>query len=188
MKRISDEKIKAIATEYLTNGMIKTKALKKVGYSKNYAEHGGLKLFDNDRLKKEMNRIQSKIELKTEITVVSIQQDLIRLREVAEKDGNINAAVRCTELLGKTIGGFQAEKQPIENLVCKAMDARKAEELNKAINAYYANKYLAVESTEIKQDISVFPISSLPDCNNLTPENEPVDLASPVQQNAQSIP
>ena len=54
MNRISDEKIKAIAAEYLVNGMVKTKALITVGYSKNYAEHGGLKFFDNDRLKDEI--------------------------------------------------------------------------------------------------------------------------------------
>jgi len=194
MNRIPDEKIKAIASEYLTNGMIKSKALQTVGYSKNYAEHGGLKLFDNDRLKEEIARQQAKIEKISEISVISEQQKLLEIAEAAFKDKRYAAAVSAHCAIIKTIGGFQAEKQPVENLAGKVLDAKKAEDMRKIADMYYASKYLApqavkeVESTEIKPDISNFPISSLPDSNNLTPDSKPVDLAPPVQQNAQFIP
>jgi len=194
MNRIPDEKIKAIASEYLTNGMIKSKALQTVGYSKNYAEHGGLKLFDNDRLKEEIARQQAKIEKISEISVISEQQKLLEIAEAAFKDKRYAAAVSAHCAIIKTIGGFQAEKQPEENLAGKVLDAKKAEDMRKIADMYYASKYLApqavkeVESTEIKSDISNFPMSSQPDCNNLTPDNKPVDLAPPVQQNTQFIP
>jgi phage terminase small subunit len=93
MNRIPDEKIKAIASEYLTNGMIKSKALQTVGYSKNYAEHGGLKLFDNDRLKNEITRQQAKIEKISEISVISEQQKLLEIAE--DVQGRTNCKPPC---------------------------------------------------------------------------------------------
>ena len=158
MNRISDEKIKAIAAEYLTNGMVKTKALITVGYSKNYAEHGGLKLFDNDRLKDEIAHQQAEIVEKTNITVGILQKKLMDLVEECIRLGKYSVAKSCIDSLLKTIGGFQAEKQPVENLTYKALDAKKAEELRHIAELYYAKKYLAeeavrqIESTEIKPD------------------------------------
>ena len=47
----NQETVDAIAQEYCTNGLIKSKALKAVGYTNRYAETRGLKLYDNVRVK-----------------------------------------------------------------------------------------------------------------------------------------
>jgi hypothetical protein len=151
MNRISDEKIKAIAAEYLTNGMVKTKALITVGYSKNYADHGGLKLFDNDRLKDEIAHQQAKIAAKTGITVAYCQNLLLQLADKAKAKGHYGVARSCISDLIKTIGGFQADRQPAVNLARKALNAKTAEELRRFADSFYAHKYLAVKQVESKE-------------------------------------
>jgi len=192
MNRISDEKIKAIAAEYLTNGMLKTEALQAVGYTKNYAQHGGLKLFDNDRLKDEITRLQAKTELKNDITIEQLQRELLDVASKAQAEGKYSAAVAAYSALLKSVGGFVADRQPPENLADKMLDAKKAEDMRKIAEIYYARKYLAtqavkqIESMEIKSDISNSRLPALPGDND-SPQNGKLSV-SPIQQNVQSPP
>ena len=51
MPSIRDQStVEAIAREFCSNGRDKGSSLRDVGYSRNYSEHSGLKLFDNVRL------------------------------------------------------------------------------------------------------------------------------------------
>jgi phage terminase small subunit len=143
MNRISDEKIKALAAEYLTNGMIKTKALITVGYTKNYAEHGGLKLFDNDRLKAEIARQQAKTELKNDITIEQLQRELLDVARDAYADKRYSAAAAAYSTLLKSAGGLVADRTPPENLAGKMLDAKRTEDLRAIAEMYYSQKYLA---------------------------------------------
>jgi phage terminase small subunit len=152
MNRISDEKIKAIATEYLTNGMIKTKALISVGYSKNYAEHGGLKLFDNDRLKDEIAHQQAKIELKNDITVASLQNRLMLLAEEAEKAGKLSVAKSCIDSLLKTIGGFQADSPTDKEIELRQIDNETRREIAKVLDKHINSKYLAARPDVVEAE------------------------------------
>ena len=66
--RLSDERVNAIASNYCTNDNKKVKALLSCGYSVNYANNSGLKLFDNERVKAAIKLIEDKTSEKTEIT------------------------------------------------------------------------------------------------------------------------
>jgi hypothetical protein len=106
MNRLSPEKAKAIAAEYLTNGLNKVDALKSLGYKPLYAERGGLRLFDNVCVKAEIARMQALTAIKSGITAEKIQLGLEALRLKAEAKGDLSTAARCYELLGKSIAMF----------------------------------------------------------------------------------
>lgn len=155
MNRISDEKIKAIAAEYLVNGMVKTKALITVGYSKNYAEHGGLKLFDNDRLKDEIAHQQAIIAEKTNITVGNLQNRLMLLAEKAEAQKKLGVAKSCIDSLLKTIGGFQTDQINPANKQQRELPGPLKRRIEADIKDYYSTKYLAegdVTVIDVKPD------------------------------------
>ena len=88
---------------------------------------------------------QAKIGLKNEITVANQQLELIKDRETARAAGKSQAAIRCTELLLKTIGGLQSDRIPEANLEAKRLDTKRAEELRLALIEHNKRKYLAVE-------------------------------------------
>lgn len=116
-KRLTDERIQAIAQNYCTNGYIKSKALLDAGYSESYSEHNGLKLFDNDRVKAEIAKIMAETAKNTQITVEYIQSEHQRLALLAEAKGDLPTATRNKELTGKTIAAYIDRSQtdkPIE--------------------------------------------------------------------------
>ena len=108
--RLSEEKANAIASEYLTNGFKKVKALLAIGYSKTYANNIGLKLFDNDRVKQAIDRINASVKANTSVTVQSIIKELDDLHVKADAKKDYSTVARCIELKGKTIAAF-ADKQ-----------------------------------------------------------------------------
>jgi hypothetical protein len=137
MNRIPDEKITAISKEYLANGMVKSKALQTVGYTKNYAEHGGLKLFDNVRVKAAIEQATSDLSRKNEISLVHEQLALERIADKSEAIGNYPAAISARATLLKTIpGAFKGEKQDNTQIMCKAFDAHKLEQARIAAQLY----------------------------------------------------
>jgi hypothetical protein len=101
MGKLTDDRLKALAAEYLTNGLQKVKALISVGYSTNYAEHSGLKLFDNVRFKAILAQLQAKIDIKTDYTVEFVRQEMVNLLNAAKTKDDLTNVKGALELLGK---------------------------------------------------------------------------------------
>lgn len=104
--KLTEERVQALAKHYCTNGYIKSVALQSVGYSKNYSQHNGLKLFDKDRVKQAMAKEMQELAEKTAITIKLQQQRHARLARLAEEKGDLATATRNEELIGKTIGAY----------------------------------------------------------------------------------
>lgn len=101
MAKANEDKLKATAAEYLTNGFQKVKALQAAGYSTNYSEHTGLKLFDNDRLKVIIAQMQAKTRLNSEITAEYV---LNGIKAIADNnETSAQEKLRAFELLGKKL-------------------------------------------------------------------------------------
>ena len=96
MNRLSEEKAQAIAVEYSTNGFKKVAALLTIGYSKNYANHVGLKLFDNDKVKGALDKIKNAVIAKTGFTIEQAQQMYVEDRAFARKCRQAGAATSAT--------------------------------------------------------------------------------------------
>jgi len=96
MNRLSEEKAQLIATEYATNGFKKVMALLSVGYSHNYANHVGLKLFDNDKVKTALARIKAMTVSKTGFTLADAQRMYEEDRDFARSCRQSGAAVTAT--------------------------------------------------------------------------------------------
>ncbi len=146
MTQISDEKIKAIASEYLTNGMVKTKALQSIGYTKNYAEHGGLKLFDNVRLKEEIARQQA---LLSEKSMISLIRSQLQLQAIADENQHTHpaAAFSAIATLLKTIpNAFKAEQPNPDNLRAKSLSIQSIAEIRKLAELQHKLQGRPVES------------------------------------------
>ena len=94
--RLSEEKAQLIATEYATNGFKKVMALLSVGYSHNYANHVGLKLFDNDKVKTALARIKAMTVSKTGFTLADAQRMYEEDRDFARSCRQSGAAVTAT--------------------------------------------------------------------------------------------
>lgn len=95
--RLSNEKATAIAAEYCTNGFQKVVALLSIGYAKSYANSKtGLKIYDNDKVKLAISRIQATQIAKTGFTIDQAQQMYKEDREFARKCRQPGAAVSAT--------------------------------------------------------------------------------------------
>ena len=102
--RLSDEKATAIAEEYCTNDFKKVMALLSVGYSKNYANNVGLKLFDNNRVKLAIKRIQAVQAVKTGMTIERVQKMYESDRRFAKKCNQAGARVSATTGIARLFG------------------------------------------------------------------------------------
>lgn len=132
MRDCSKERSTKIAAEYLTNGFNKVNALISAGYAVNYAKNKGLRLFDKDSVKDEIARLQAKTELKTDITVESIQKELEELRQKAAEKGDLSTAARCIELKGKTIAAFTDNLNSSQTIATKEITEDEREILEEA--------------------------------------------------------
>lgn len=96
-KKLTDERIDIIATAFVTNGYIKSKALQAAEYSKSYSEHNGLKLFDNDRVIAAVVAKQAEIQAQTAYNREEAEKhyEQIRVLALITKDlGAANTAIR----------------------------------------------------------------------------------------------
>ena len=91
--RLTDERVNAIAQAYFECDMVKSKALQTVGYSKNYAEHTGLKLFDNDRVKAVISKMQAEMKARFNGSVEQSVKDYEAARQLAMRINQPAAAV-----------------------------------------------------------------------------------------------
>ncbi|KKN16745.1 hypothetical protein LCGC14_0972820 [marine sediment metagenome] len=92
----NQETVDAIAQEYCTNGLIKSKALKAVGYTNRYAETRGLKLYDNVRVKAAIAKVLAKLAAQTAFTTDVAQSEYEQARQLALKCNQPSAAVSAT--------------------------------------------------------------------------------------------
>ncbi len=93
--RLSKEKAGLIASNYCTNGYKKVKALLGSGYSTNYANNVGLKLFDNDRVKEAISRIQAKTVAMSDYTINDCDADYSRIMQASETNKQFATAQTC---------------------------------------------------------------------------------------------
>jgi hypothetical protein len=103
--RLSPEKAKAIAAEYILNCYDKRKTLLKCGYSISYVNCSrGMKVFDNILIKSEIARMQAKTQLKADITAAEVIDGLRKIAFPADDYHVSNAdKLHAFELLGKTL-------------------------------------------------------------------------------------
>jgi hypothetical protein len=121
--RLSQEKANAIASEYVTNGYSKTKALLSVGYKPSYANNNvGLKLFDNVLVKYAINKIMASSKANTDITVQAIQAKLADVEARARECNDRASELRAIELQGKTIAAFTDSINTNDTTQQKAID------------------------------------------------------------------
>lgn len=133
--RLSKEKARAIAAEYLTNGYNKVDALKTVGYSKNYSEHFGLKLFDNNTVKAEITRMQAKAEHKIEGKIKNRAERQVFWSDVCDSDKVAMAdRLRASELLGRSEADFTDNINSTDIVRKAELDAEQKAEAQRIIN------------------------------------------------------
>lgn len=112
--RLTDERVNAIAQAFFECDMVKSKALQTVGYSKNYAEHTGLKLFDNDRVKAVISKIQIEAKARLNGSVEQSVKDYEAARQLAMRIKQPAAAVSAIRwrdgLFGLQTGDKSEEK------------------------------------------------------------------------------
>ena len=103
--RLSEEKAIAIAAEYSTNGFMKVAALLSLGYAKSYANSKtGLKIYDNDKVKRAIKRIQALQAAKTGMTVEKVQKMYLEDRDFAHEHRQSGAAVSATTGIARLYG------------------------------------------------------------------------------------
>ncbi len=136
----SELKLKAVAQAYVTNGYKKVEALKAAGYKTSYAEHGGLKLFDNIRLITLIDEYRAKLEVKSDYTR---EQHLLELEALhaallpAIAQGNVTAIrTACTirAEIGNSTGLHSQTINSTDEQVAKPLSAAEREELNRLAN------------------------------------------------------
>jgi hypothetical protein len=98
--KFTKDKAKAIAVEYLTNGLKKELALTNCGYSLSYAKAHGRYLFDRQEVIDEITQLQAKQEVKTNVTRESCVNTLTEI----VKDENTTKRDRISAL--SLIGDF----------------------------------------------------------------------------------
>jgi len=85
---------------------------------------------------------------------------LLDIADAAYKDKRYAAAVSAHCAIIKTIGGFQADKLPEENLAGKMLDAKRSEDMRKIADLYYANKYLAEQAVKQVESSMIEDVNS----------------------------
>ncbi len=102
--RLSQEKASGIAAAYMTNGFKKVEALLSIGYSDTYANNVGLKLFDNDRVKQAIAKIQAQATVEVGFSVTQAQQEYEDARVLSMSINQPSAAVSAVSGKAKLYG------------------------------------------------------------------------------------
>ena len=112
------------------------------------AEAAASRMLSNVRVKARLEYRRAELAEETGITAAYLRVKLLNLAKKAESAGKHTAAATCYAHLMKSIGGFQADRQPPENLISKALDAETTREVRKALDAVFQRKYLALPTVE----------------------------------------
>ena len=127
--RLSEEKANAIASEYMTNGFAKVKALLSVGYKPSYANNPGLKLFDNVRVKQAIDRIKARNNTKTTYTITVAQARLDEAYTIAKQQNNpagmVSSVIASNRMYGFDKDNDMGADQAQELTQSQAEEARR---------------------------------------------------------------
>lgn len=114
--RITPDKAKSIAVEYILTQGNKSQALINCGYHESYAKSGrGLQIYDNVIVISEIKRLQAKQELKSDISIQSIQKEHEEYQRLAIEKGDIAAATSNLIAKGKTIAAYADKLQTTQD-------------------------------------------------------------------------
>ena len=102
--RLSQEKAAWIARKYCTNGYKKVEALLSAGYSNTYANNIGLKLFDNSRVKEEIDRIEALNRARSGYTIDQYILELDEARARAIDYKQVSAEITAIIAKGRSQG------------------------------------------------------------------------------------
>jgi hypothetical protein len=102
--RLSKEKAGLIASNYCTNGYKKVQALLDCGYATTYANNVGLKLFDNDRVKEAIARIEARNAVNQAMTVEKVQELYMGAHDLALEHNQPSAAVSAITGIARLYG------------------------------------------------------------------------------------
>ncbi len=91
--KLSKEKAEAIAAAYCTNGYRKVDALLEMGYSTHYANHVGLKLFDNATVRTAIDELQAHSKAGTVFTLLQAEKEYEEARILSMGINQPSAAV-----------------------------------------------------------------------------------------------
>ena len=107
---ITQEKAEVIAQCFANTGFLnKSLALRNAGYSANYAKAFGLKLFDNVRVKAEIDRIKAKLDEKVNVSIESQLRDTLRFRKLAEDKENMQAIGTFNDQINRNVGFYDKD-------------------------------------------------------------------------------
>jgi hypothetical protein len=117
MNRLSEEKAKAIAAAYCTNGHNKSKALIDNGYAKSYANCGRREaVYKNEQVIKAIAAFIARISAKVENKAVDILRETMRIA-YATNSAQISTGdkLRALEMCGKACqGGIWTDRHVTE--------------------------------------------------------------------------
>jgi len=126
--RLSKEKANLIASNYMTNGLKKVQALLDAGYSTSYANNVGLKLFDNERVKEAIARIQASTVVKSEYTIDDCDRDYERIMKASEENKQYSTSATCVTGRARLRGWDKdnmADKQEAEAITPEELELLK---------------------------------------------------------------
>ena len=92
-RRLTNEMCTTIAQKYFLCDQIKSVALKEAGYSDSYATRGGLKIFDNVRVKAAIVRVQQEMKARFDGSIEQSVKDYEQARALAMASNQPAAAV-----------------------------------------------------------------------------------------------
>lgn len=102
--KLSKEKAKAIATEYVENGYQKVLALLTIGYKPSYAKTLGLKIYDNIEVCKAVKAIQANKQVKSIYSRLLAEQEYEQAFQVALRKSDASAMISATTGKAKLYG------------------------------------------------------------------------------------
>lgn len=133
-KRLTDEKATEIAQQFYLNDQIKSVALIEAGYSKSYATHGGLKLFDNVRVKSAILKIQTEMKARFNGSVEQSVKDYEAARQLAMRINQPAAAVSAIRWRDGLFGLQTGDKSQEQTVIVISPKTPKVVDSNEIVN------------------------------------------------------
>jgi hypothetical protein len=136
--RITEDKARIIAAEYIHNKGDKVQTLLNCGYSQSYAKgSNGKKVFENVLIRAEIDRLQAKTELRTDISREKQLLDLEKVKTPEMLKKNPTAYVSAVREQNEMLGyhrekGLNPEKEAVKAAKMSAEERRLAEAAAKA--------------------------------------------------------
>ena len=108
-----NNKQERFAQEYVVD-LNATQAATRAGYSARTANEQGSRLLAHASVQERINELSEAAAKRNDVTVDGVLENLARLRDKAEENGQLSAAVRAEELIGKYLAMF-VDRQKFED-------------------------------------------------------------------------